>query len=61
MQLRALGTYIHPPVTKDITNQVTWESNTTPDVYRRFDWLADSHGKRVRGNAGLGDCKHEHQ
>ena len=28
MQLRALGTYIHPPVTKDITNQVTWASNT---------------------------------
>ena len=28
VQLRALGTYIHPPVTKDITNQVAWESNT---------------------------------
>jgi Divergent InlB B-repeat domain len=28
VQLRALGTYIHPPVTKDITNQVTWASNT---------------------------------
>jgi hypothetical protein len=27
-QLRALGSYIHPPVTKDITNQVTWTSNT---------------------------------
>jgi hypothetical protein len=27
-QLRALGTYIHPPVTKDITNDVTWASNT---------------------------------
>jgi len=27
VQLRALGTYIHPPVTKDITNQVTWASN----------------------------------
>jgi len=31
VQLRALGTYIHPPVTKDITNQVTWTSNT-PDM-----------------------------
>jgi hypothetical protein len=31
VQLRALGTFIHPPVTKDITNQVTWVSNT-PDV-----------------------------
>jgi hypothetical protein len=28
VQLRALGTYIHPPVTKDITNQVTWGSDT---------------------------------
>jgi Bacterial Ig-like domain (group 2) len=27
VQLRALGTYIHPPATKDITNQVTWKSN----------------------------------
>ena len=28
VQLRALGSYIHPPVTKDITNEVTWASNT---------------------------------
>ena len=28
VQLRALGSYVHPPVTKDITNQVTWASNT---------------------------------
>jgi Bacterial Ig-like domain (group 2) len=28
VQLRALGTFIHPPVTKDITSQVTWSSNT---------------------------------
>jgi hypothetical protein len=28
VQLRALGSYLHPPVTKDITNQVTWNSNT---------------------------------
>lgn len=31
VQLKALGTYIHPPVTKDITNSVTWSSNT-PDM-----------------------------
>jgi Bacterial Ig-like domain (group 2) len=31
VQLRALGQYIHPPVTKDITDQVTWGSNT-PDM-----------------------------
>jgi hypothetical protein len=31
VQLRAIGTYIHPPVTKDITDQVTWSSNT-PDM-----------------------------
>jgi hypothetical protein len=28
VQLKALGTYVHPPVTKDITSQVTWASNT---------------------------------
>jgi hypothetical protein len=28
VQLRALGSYIHPPVTKDITNEVTWVSNS---------------------------------
>jgi len=28
LQLRALGTYIHPPVTKDITSKVMWTSNT---------------------------------
>jgi hypothetical protein len=28
-QLTALGTYVHPPVTKDITSQVTWASNET--------------------------------
>jgi len=32
VQLRALGTYIHPPVTKDITNKVTWASNDTQMV-----------------------------
>jgi Bacterial Ig-like domain (group 2) len=31
VQLRALGSYSHPPVTKDITTQVTWSSNT-PDM-----------------------------
>jgi hypothetical protein len=29
VQLRALGSYVHPPVTKDITNEVTWVSSTT--------------------------------
>jgi|SRR5579871_78881 hypothetical protein len=28
VQLQALGSYIHPPVTKDITDQATWTSNT---------------------------------
>lgn len=27
VQLRATGSYIHPPVTKDITNQVVWASS----------------------------------
>jgi hypothetical protein len=29
VQLTATGTYIHPPATKDITNQVTWSSAVT--------------------------------
>jgi len=28
VQLRALGNYLYPPATKDITNEVTWVSNT---------------------------------
>jgi hypothetical protein len=28
VQLRAIGSYIHPPLTKDITTEVTWSSNT---------------------------------
>jgi hypothetical protein len=28
VQLKAYGSYIHPPVTKDITNQAVWTSNT---------------------------------
>jgi hypothetical protein len=31
VQLRALGAYIHPQVTKDVTAQSTWASNT-PDI-----------------------------
>jgi List-Bact-rpt repeat protein len=31
-QLTALGTYLHPPVTKDITNQVTWASSDNQEV-----------------------------
>jgi len=26
IQLQALGTYVHPPATKDLTDQVTWKS-----------------------------------
>jgi hypothetical protein len=28
VQLTATGSYVHPPATKDITNQVTWTSDT---------------------------------
>jgi hypothetical protein len=46
VHLRALGTYIHPPVTKDITSQVTWTSNTPQMV------SADSTGTiTATGNA----------
>jgi hypothetical protein len=29
IQFKAIGTYIHPPETKDITNLVQWSSNST--------------------------------
>ncbi len=32
VQLTALGTYIHPPATKDITNQVVWKSDDSQIV-----------------------------
>jgi Bacterial Ig-like domain (group 2) len=32
VQLKALGSYSHPPVTKDITDQVTWASDTVKMV-----------------------------
>jgi hypothetical protein len=32
VQLTALGSYLHPPVTKDITDQVTWASST-PEMF----------------------------
>src|ERR1700689_3524037 len=32
VQLTALGSYLHPPVTKDITNQVTWASSDNQEV-----------------------------
>jgi hypothetical protein len=28
VQLRAIGTYAHPQITKDLTNEVAWSSNT---------------------------------
>jgi Bacterial Ig-like domain (group 2) len=31
VHLRVLGSYIHPPVTKDITDQVSWASSR-PDI-----------------------------
>ena len=31
VQARAIGNYIHPPVSKDITNQAVWKSNT-PEI-----------------------------
>jgi hypothetical protein len=44
VQLRALGTYIHPPVTKDITDQVTWNSNDTQMVTVNSTGLAAATG-----------------
>lgn len=50
VQLRALGTYIHPPVSKDITNQVTWSSNTPQMVTTNATGLLTATGDTC-GNA----------
>jgi hypothetical protein len=49
VQLRALGSYIHPPVTKDITDQVTWDSNS-PDIA-----AVDSTGLLTASGLACGD------
>lgn len=49
VQLRALGTYIHPPVTKDITNQVTWTSNTPQMVTVNSTGLITATGNACGG------------
>jgi hypothetical protein len=47
-QLKAYGSYIHPPETKDITDQVTWQSGSTDLV------VVTSSG--VVSTSGLGHC-----
>jgi Bacterial Ig-like domain (group 2) len=49
VQLRALGSYVHPPVTKDITNQVTWTSNDTQMVTVSSTGLATANGDACGG------------
>jgi hypothetical protein len=49
VQLRALGSYIHPPVTKDITSQVTWTSNTPQMVTVDANGVASATGLACGG------------
>jgi hypothetical protein len=52
VQLRALGNYLHPPVQKDITNQVTWASDDTQMVVVNFNntpGLAEATGEVCGG------------
>lgn len=49
VQLRALGTYVHPPVTKDITSLVTWTSNDTQMVTVSPGGLATATGSTCGG------------
>jgi hypothetical protein len=49
VQLRALGTYIHPPVTKDITSQVVWTSNTPQMVTVTSGGLITATGEACGG------------
>jgi List-Bact-rpt repeat protein len=50
VQLKALGQYIHPPVTKDITSQVVWSTNT-PQVA-----VVSSTGLLSPGGAACGNA-----
>lgn len=50
VQLRALGNYIHPPVTKDITDQVTWASNTPTMVSVTSTGLIAATGEACGGS-----------
>ena len=50
VQLRAIGSYIHPPVDKDITNQVIWSSNTPQVVMVNSSGLLTATGLAC-GNA----------
>ena len=43
VQLTATGTYVHPPATKNLTNQVTWTSDTV-QVAQSFSGLATAVG-----------------
>jgi Divergent InlB B-repeat domain len=49
VQLRALGNYLHPPVTKDITDQVTWASNDPQMVTVNSTGLATATGDACGG------------
>jgi hypothetical protein len=49
VQLQALGSYIHPPVTKDITDQVTWASNTPQMVKVTATGLITATGQACGG------------
>jgi hypothetical protein len=49
VQLRALGSFIHPPVTKDITNQVIWTSNTPDMVMVNSTGLITATGRACGG------------
>jgi hypothetical protein len=49
VQLRALGSYIHPEVTKDITDKVTWASNTPQMVTVNSTGLITATGQACGG------------
>lgn len=49
VHLRALGSYSHPPVTKDITTQVTWTSNTPDMVVVDATGVATATGRACGG------------
>ena len=49
VQLTALGSYLHPPVTKDITSQVTWASSSPQMFTITSDGLLTATGQECGG------------
>ncbi len=51
----AIGTYIHPPATKDITNQVTWSTDVPELLTLNYQGVAGAVVPNGEGGCGIAD------